>query len=48
MTKGMSGIPKEYYKYGLVAGLGLAAYAEYETLDIIYNTIGRDLTSIYR
>jgi hypothetical protein len=44
----MSSIPKEYYKYGLVAGLGLAAYAEFDKLDIIYNTLGRDLSSIYR
>ena len=44
----MSGIPKEYYTYGLAAGLGLAAYAEFDKLDLIYNTLGRDLMSIYR
>jgi len=44
----MSSIPKEYYKYGLAAGLGLAAWAEYDKLDLIYNTLGRDLSSIYR
>jgi hypothetical protein len=44
----MSGIPANYFKYGLAAGLGLAAYAEFDTLDLIYNTLGRDLMSIYR
>ena len=44
----MSGIPPEYYKYGLVAGLGLAAVAEFDTLDLIYHTLGRDLMSFYR
>jgi hypothetical protein len=46
--KKMSGIPKEYYTYGLAAGLGLAAYSEFDKLDLIYNTLGRDLMSIYR
>ena len=44
----MSGIPPEYFKYGLVAGLGLAAVAEFDTLDLIYHTLGRDLMSFYR
>ena len=44
----MSGIPKEYYKYGLVAGLGVAAIAEFDKLDLIYQTLGRDLMSVYR
>ena len=27
-----SGIPKVYYKYGLLAGLGIGAFLEYENL----------------
>ena len=44
----MSSIPPEYFKYGLVAGLGLAAVAEFDKLVLIYNTLGRDLMSIYK
>jgi hypothetical protein len=41
----MDGIPKEYFKYGLAAALGLAAVVEYDKLDLVYNTLGRDLQS---
>ena len=36
-----SEIPKKYYKYGLLAGLGIGAILEYENLDIAYNTLGQ-------
>ena len=41
-----SGIPKEYYKYGLLAGLGIGALLEYENLDIAYHTVGREVRSL--
>ena len=44
----MAAIPKDYYKYGLLAGLGIAGLVEYDNLDILYNTLGRDLQSVYR
>ena len=42
----MSGIPSSYYKYGLLAGLGIGALIEYENLDIFYNTFGRDVKTV--
>ena len=39
-------IPKAYFKYGLLAGLGLGALIEYDNLDILYNTFGRDVKTI--
>ncbi len=39
----MDDIPKEYFKYALWAGLGLAAIAEHKMIDLVYNTLGRDL-----
>ena len=42
-----SGIPKEYYKYGLLAGLGIGALLEYENLDIAYHTVGREARAVY-
>ena len=33
-----AGIPKDYLKYGLLAGLGLGALIEYDNLDIFFNT----------
>ena len=42
------GIPKEYLKYGLLAGLGLGALIEYDNLDIFFNTIGRDVKNIIK
>jgi len=44
----MSGIPKDYYKYGLAAALGVAAIIEYDKLDIVYNTLGRDLQAVWK
>ena len=41
-----SGIPKEYYKYGLLAGLGIGALLEYENLDIAYHTVGREVRAV--
>ena len=43
-----SGIPKEYYKYALLAGLGIGALIEHENLDIAYHTLGRDMRAIAR
>ena len=42
-----SGIPKEYYKYGLLAGLGIGALLEYENLDIAYHTVGREVRAVF-
>ena len=42
-----SGIPKEYYKYGLLAGLGIGALLEYENFDIVYHTVGREVRAVY-
>jgi len=42
----MSSIPNSFYKYGLLAGLGIGALVEYENLDIFYNTFGRDIKTI--
>ena len=36
---GGGSIPKAYYKYGLLAGLGIGALVEYENLDILFNTL---------
>ena len=41
ILKMASEIPKKYYKYGLLAGLGIGAILEYENLDIAYNTLGQ-------
>ena len=43
-----SGIPKEYYKYALLAGLGIGALIEHENMDIAYHTLGRDVRAIAR
>ena len=43
---GGASIPKAYYKYGLIAGLGIGALVEYENLDILFNTFGRDVKTI--
>ena len=34
------------YKYSLAAGLGLAALIEHENLDILYNTLSRDVRTM--
>ena len=34
------------YKYGLAAGLGLAALIEHENLDIFFNTFVRDVKTM--
>ena len=44
----MANFPKEYYKYGLLAGLGLGALLEYENLDIFFNTISRDVGAMLK
>ena len=43
---GGGSIPKAYFKYGLLAGLGIGALVEYENLDILFNTFGRDVKTI--
>ena len=40
--------PKSYYKYGLLAALGFGALVEYDNLDILYNTLGRDTSAILK
>ena len=42
------GIPKDYYKYGLLAGIGLGALIEYDNIDILLNTFSRDASSAFR
>lgn len=43
-----AGIPGHYYKYGALAGLALGALIEYDNLDILYHTFGRDAQGIVK